>query len=154
MLVSRPSFGGLFVSSYGAEFEEGRRAVLRGLELGVNYFDTAPTYANSEEVRGKSLEGFLRRGHAAQPNSGCFRSPRLARSRETGYHVRRIERSRRAPARQAEFSGRPGRNGPRGMGKVPALRRQTFTRRSGRQIAILRVGIGLRPSIRSVRHAI
>ena len=56
MLVSRLSLGGLFVSSYGAEFEEGKRAILRGLELGVNYFDTAPTYANSEEVLGKALK--------------------------------------------------------------------------------------------------
>ena len=48
--VSELSLGGLFVSSVGGEFEQGRRATLRALELGVNYIDTAPTYANSEEV--------------------------------------------------------------------------------------------------------
>jgi aryl-alcohol dehydrogenase-like predicted oxidoreductase len=30
--------------------------VHRALELGVNYIDTAPTYANSEEVLGRVLE--------------------------------------------------------------------------------------------------
>jgi aryl-alcohol dehydrogenase-like predicted oxidoreductase len=34
--VSELGMGGLFVSSYGAEREEARRAVRRALELGVN----------------------------------------------------------------------------------------------------------------------
>ncbi len=55
--VSELSLGGLFVSSVGGDFEQGRRATLRALELGVNYIDTAPTYANSEEVLGRFLEG-------------------------------------------------------------------------------------------------
>lgn len=54
--VSELGLGGLFVSSYGAEFEQGRAAVHRALQLGVNYIDTAPTYANSEEVLGRVLE--------------------------------------------------------------------------------------------------
>jgi aryl-alcohol dehydrogenase-like predicted oxidoreductase len=53
--VSELSFGSLFTSSLGPGFEESRRAVLRGLELGINYFDTAPAYANSEEVLGRIL---------------------------------------------------------------------------------------------------
>ncbi len=55
--VSELSLGGLFVSSIGGEFEQARGAILRALELGVNYVDTAPGYANSEEVLGKALEG-------------------------------------------------------------------------------------------------
>ncbi len=51
--VSELSLGGLFVSSVGGEFEQGRQAILRAFDLGVNYVDTAPSYANSEEVLGK-----------------------------------------------------------------------------------------------------
>jgi aryl-alcohol dehydrogenase-like predicted oxidoreductase len=55
--VSELALGGLFVSSYGAAYEQGKSAVLRALELGVNYIDTAPGYANSEEVLGRALQG-------------------------------------------------------------------------------------------------
>jgi aryl-alcohol dehydrogenase-like predicted oxidoreductase len=55
--ISELGLGGLFVSSFGAEYEEGRRAILRALDLGVNYVDTAPGYANSEEVIGRALAG-------------------------------------------------------------------------------------------------
>jgi len=53
--VSRLGIGGLFVSSYGAAFDDGRAAVLRAVAGGCNYIDTAPGYANSEEVLGKVL---------------------------------------------------------------------------------------------------
>jgi aryl-alcohol dehydrogenase-like predicted oxidoreductase len=55
--VSELGMGGLFVSSFGAEREEGVRAVRRALELGVNYVDTAPGYRDSEEVLGVALDG-------------------------------------------------------------------------------------------------
>ena len=55
--VSELGMGGLFISSYGAEREQARCAVRRALELGVNYVDTAPGYADSEEVLGFALEG-------------------------------------------------------------------------------------------------
>lgn len=56
--VSVLGMGGLFVSKVGGEGrEEACRAVRRALELGVNYVDTAPTYADSEEVLGLALEG-------------------------------------------------------------------------------------------------
>ena len=55
--VSELALGGLFVSAFGGEFEQTKLAVQRALELGLNYIDTAPTYANSEEVLGKALEG-------------------------------------------------------------------------------------------------
>ena len=64
--VSELAMGGTFVASYSAgtkvlvrkpiSYETARAAVLRALELGVNYVDTAPTYGNSEEVLGKLLE--------------------------------------------------------------------------------------------------
>ena len=53
--VSRLGLGGLFVSSVGGEFEQAHGAIVRALELGVNYIDTAPGYANSEEVLGRAL---------------------------------------------------------------------------------------------------
>jgi aryl-alcohol dehydrogenase-like predicted oxidoreductase len=55
--VSELGMGGLFISSYGAERQEARRAVRRALELGVNYVDTAPGYLDSEEVLGFALDG-------------------------------------------------------------------------------------------------
>ncbi len=55
--VSRIGFGGLFVASFSAQMADACAAVKRGLELGVNYFDTAPGYGNSEEVLGKALAG-------------------------------------------------------------------------------------------------
>jgi len=54
--VNELGLGGLFVSSFGADFENAKKAILMALELRVNYIDTAPTYANSEEVLGKVLE--------------------------------------------------------------------------------------------------
>jgi aryl-alcohol dehydrogenase-like predicted oxidoreductase len=57
LAVSELALGGLFVSEYGGAFEQGRAAVRRALELGINYIDTAPGYLNSEEVLGKALEG-------------------------------------------------------------------------------------------------
>ncbi len=56
LAVSELSLGGLFVSSHGAAFAQSKQAVLRALELGVNYIDTAPTYFDSEEVLGEALE--------------------------------------------------------------------------------------------------
>lgn len=53
--VSELGLGGLFISSLGGPFEQARSAVHRALALGVNYIDTAPTYADSEEVLGRIL---------------------------------------------------------------------------------------------------
>src|SRR6266542_4948264 len=55
--VTELALGGLFVSSFGAAYEQAKEAVHRALELGVNFVDTAPGYGNSEEVLGKALEG-------------------------------------------------------------------------------------------------
>jgi aryl-alcohol dehydrogenase-like predicted oxidoreductase len=57
LTVSELGMGGLFVSSFAATREEGRRAVRWALELGVNYVDTAPGYRDSEEVMGEALDG-------------------------------------------------------------------------------------------------
>jgi aryl-alcohol dehydrogenase-like predicted oxidoreductase len=53
--ISKLGLGGLFVSSVGGAFEQARKAILRAVELGVTYVDTAPGYANSEAVIGKVL---------------------------------------------------------------------------------------------------
>jgi aryl-alcohol dehydrogenase-like predicted oxidoreductase len=51
--VSKLAFGGLFVMSNQSQFEEARKAIHRAVELGINYFDTAPNYGDSEAVLGK-----------------------------------------------------------------------------------------------------
>jgi aryl-alcohol dehydrogenase-like predicted oxidoreductase len=55
LTVSEIAFGSLFTSSLGPSFEESKAAVHKAIDLGINYFDTAPAYANSEEVLGKIL---------------------------------------------------------------------------------------------------
>ncbi|MCG3148725.1 MAG: NADH-specific methylglyoxal reductase [Verrucomicrobiae bacterium] len=55
--VSRLGFGGLFVASFATQFADAQRAVACAVELGINYFDTAPGYGNSEEVLGQALRG-------------------------------------------------------------------------------------------------
>ena len=54
--VSEIGLGGLFISSFGAEYEAARAAIHRALALGVSYVDTAPGYRDSEEVLGRALE--------------------------------------------------------------------------------------------------
>jgi aryl-alcohol dehydrogenase-like predicted oxidoreductase len=57
--VSELALGGVFLSqASGNTFEESKSAVLKALELGVNYIDTAPMYGNSEEILGRALEGY------------------------------------------------------------------------------------------------
>jgi len=58
--LSELGLGGLFISSYGAQREGARRTVRRALELGVTYFDTAPSYYDSEAALGYALEGVTR----------------------------------------------------------------------------------------------
>jgi aryl-alcohol dehydrogenase-like predicted oxidoreductase len=53
--VSELGFGALFTSALGRGFEASRRAVFRAFDLGIDYFDTAPAYADSEEVLGRIL---------------------------------------------------------------------------------------------------
>ncbi|HEX8552104.1 MAG TPA: aldo/keto reductase [Abditibacteriaceae bacterium] len=55
--VSELALGGLFVSHHGGAFEQGRAAIHRALQLGINTIDTAPTYGDSEDVLGRALEG-------------------------------------------------------------------------------------------------
>lgn len=53
--VSELGFGALFASSLGPGFEESKRAVFRAIDRGINFFDTAPAYADSEETLGRIL---------------------------------------------------------------------------------------------------
>lgn len=54
--VSVLGLGGVFVSSLGADRPAGRETIQRALELGVNYIDTARSYADSEEVIGEAIQ--------------------------------------------------------------------------------------------------
>jgi aryl-alcohol dehydrogenase-like predicted oxidoreductase len=55
--VSELGLGGLFVSRFGGDRAQATAAVRRALDLGVNWVDTAPSYADSEEVLGLALSG-------------------------------------------------------------------------------------------------
>lgn len=55
--VSELGLGGLFVSRIGGDRAQAAAAVRRALDLGVNWIDTAPSYADSEEVLGGALRG-------------------------------------------------------------------------------------------------
>jgi len=55
--VSELALGGLFVSKFGGDLQQSKNTVRRAVELGVNYIDTAPTYADSEVVLGPAMEG-------------------------------------------------------------------------------------------------
>ena len=69
--VSVLGMGGLFVSNIGGKGrDEACRAVRRALELGVNYVDSAPTYADSEEVLGMALEGVPRESYCLSTKLG------------------------------------------------------------------------------------
>ena len=54
--VTELAFGGLFVASWFNEKEQGKAALRRAVELGINFVDTAPGYGNSEEVLGEGLK--------------------------------------------------------------------------------------------------
>ena len=54
--VSELGFGSLFASSLGPGSEQSRAAVHEAVSRGINYFDTAPAYANSEELLGAILK--------------------------------------------------------------------------------------------------
>ncbi len=57
--VSRLALGGLFMATKvsGGDVAQARAAVRAAVAAGINYIDTAPGYANSEEVLGQALEG-------------------------------------------------------------------------------------------------
>jgi len=54
--VSELGLGGYFLSNLGSNFDDCKRAVHRAIDRGVNYIDTAPAYANSEEVVGRIIQ--------------------------------------------------------------------------------------------------
>ena len=55
--VTEVGLGGAFIHKGATVRDEAMRVVQRALELGVNYFDTAPLYGNSQEVLGDALQG-------------------------------------------------------------------------------------------------
>jgi aryl-alcohol dehydrogenase-like predicted oxidoreductase len=54
--VSLLSIGGLYTSSLAGGFEETQQIFRRAIELGINAFDTAPAYADSELTIGKVIQ--------------------------------------------------------------------------------------------------
>lgn len=55
--VSHLSIGGLYTSSLAGGTFETHRILKRAIELGINYIDTAPAYADSEATVGAALKG-------------------------------------------------------------------------------------------------
>jgi len=53
--ISSLSLGGLFTSSLAGGLDETIRILQTAVELGINFLDTAPAYADSEQVIGKAL---------------------------------------------------------------------------------------------------
>jgi len=53
--VGELSLGAALLGSWGASFEDACKVIHRALDVGINYIDTAPMYADSEEVLGKAL---------------------------------------------------------------------------------------------------
>lgn len=56
LLVSPLSLGGLFTSDFGRGVDATVETLTRAFDLGINFIDTAPAYANSEETLGKALK--------------------------------------------------------------------------------------------------
>jgi aryl-alcohol dehydrogenase-like predicted oxidoreductase len=108
--------GGLMVRGTRAERE---RAVARALELGVNFFDTAPAYGDgvSEEHLGQSLETLGARCLVATKvrlGGDGLADPGKAVTRSLETSLRRLRRERvdllqlHDPVRVARASGEPG----------------------------------------------
>ncbi len=55
--VSELALGGLFTSDLGGGVDGTRDLLTCAFDLGINYVDTAPAYANSEQTLGLALEG-------------------------------------------------------------------------------------------------
>lgn len=55
LMVSEVALGGLYTSSLGGGVDNARNIVQRAVNLGINYIDTAPRYADSEETLGHVL---------------------------------------------------------------------------------------------------
>ena len=55
LTVSPLSLGGLFTSDLGGGVDATIETLTRAFDLGINFIDTAPAYANSEETLGKAL---------------------------------------------------------------------------------------------------
>jgi len=53
--VSPIALGGLFTSDLGGGVQGTRDVLQRAFDLGINFIDTAPAYANSEETLGQAL---------------------------------------------------------------------------------------------------
>jgi len=59
--VSRLGFGGTaFCGFYNKDKKDNFEAIHRALELGINYFDVAPWYTNSQEIFGSVLSQYDR----------------------------------------------------------------------------------------------
>ncbi len=57
LMVSELSMGGVFIMSNITQLKDAKGAVQAALEAGINLFDTAPAYGDSETVLGQCLSG-------------------------------------------------------------------------------------------------
>lgn len=108
--------GGLMIRGTRAERE---RAVARALDLGVNFFDTAPLYGDgvSEEHLGEALQALRAQCHVAtkvRVGPGGLGDPAGAVTRSLETSLRRLRRDRvdllqlHDPVRLARADGQPG----------------------------------------------
>ena len=112
--------------------EESIRTIHRALEVGVNFFDTAPAYGggHSEQVLGKGLAGRRRRGRPFHQGRRCARAdPALAGSlvAAPGHGLCGRLLCPLAPQKRAALrnDGGPGRAAPEG--RIRAIGVSNFT---------------------------
>ncbi|MGF1585395.1 MAG: aldo/keto reductase [Bacteroidales bacterium] len=71
--ISAIAFGGIMLNTNSQEFSN--RLVARAWEAGINYYDVAPSYGNSEELLGPALEPYRK---------DCFLSCKSGRRDKSG----------------------------------------------------------------------
>jgi aryl-alcohol dehydrogenase-like predicted oxidoreductase len=90
--VTAVSAGGFFFDeAKGTQHDDAIRIIQRAIELGVNYYDTAPYYGNSQKVLGEALAD---RSERCVVSTKCGRFDwKIGPYREEGAYFEQLERS-------------------------------------------------------------
>jgi aryl-alcohol dehydrogenase-like predicted oxidoreductase len=93
--VSEIGLGGLFTSSLGGGARETVRILERALDLGITFLDTAPAYADSEQVLGEALRRLGPRAGQLMLSTKLGGRPKPFDPRDPGGLRASVEESRR-----------------------------------------------------------
>ena len=95
--VSELAMGSAFITRRAAARSDGIAAVRRGLELGLNYVDTAAGYSDSEEVLGlaptRVIADLRARGRVARHQGDPYRQPVANTGGYSLFRTRRTDRN-------------------------------------------------------------